>query len=134
LACNTLLELKSVLDSVVMAANFIHCKAMNSQLFKAFCDELGKEHGYLVFHTDVWWLLWGKVLSHVAGLVIKVAMLLIEHRSVELVVALFDGDGPCELKFFLCGNGRHLQPSEWTQSFSAREEQTIDQGCRGFSL
>ena len=45
LACKALpFELKSVLDSVVRAVNFICGKAVNSQLFKAFCNDLGKEH------------------------------------------------------------------------------------------
>ena len=45
LACKTLpLELKSVLDSQAKAVNFIRSRAMNFQLFKAFCDDLGKEH------------------------------------------------------------------------------------------
>ena len=43
LACNTLpLELKSVFNSVVQAVNFIRGRAINFQLFKAFCDDLGK--------------------------------------------------------------------------------------------
>ena len=54
LACKTLpLELKSVLDSEVQAVNFIRGRAVNSRLFKAFCDDLGKEHQYLLFHTEV---------------------------------------------------------------------------------
>ena len=41
LACKTLtLELISVLDSVVKAVNFIRGRAVNSRLFKAFCDDL----------------------------------------------------------------------------------------------
>ena len=53
-ACKTLcLELKSVLDSVAKAVNFIRGGATNFQLFKAFCDDLGKEHQYLLFHTKV---------------------------------------------------------------------------------
>ena len=56
LACKTLpLELKSVLDSVVKSVNFIGGRAVNSRLFKAFCDDLGKEHQYLLFHTEVRW-------------------------------------------------------------------------------
>ena len=58
LACKTLpLELKSVLDSVVRAVNFICGRVVNSRLFKAFCDDLGKEHQFLFFHTEVRWLL-----------------------------------------------------------------------------
>ena len=54
LACKTLpLELKSVLDSVVKAVNVIYGRAINFRLFKAFCDDHGKEHQYLLFHTEV---------------------------------------------------------------------------------
>ena len=48
LACKTFpLELKSVLDSVMKAMSFIRGRAVNFRLFKAFCDDLGKEHQYL---------------------------------------------------------------------------------------
>ena len=64
LACKTLpLDFKNVLDSVVKAVNFIRGRAVNSRLFKASCDDLGKEHQYLLFHTEVQWLSRGKVLS-----------------------------------------------------------------------
>ena len=54
LACMTLpLELKSVLDFVEKAVNFILGRAMNSRLFKVFCDDVGKEHQYLLFHTEM---------------------------------------------------------------------------------
>ena len=54
LACKTLsLELKSVLDAIVRAVNFIRGRAVNFQLFKAFCDDLRKKHQFLLFHTKV---------------------------------------------------------------------------------
>ena len=54
LACKTLrLELKSVLDSVVKAVNFIRGRTMNFRLFKAFCDDLQKENQCLLFHIEV---------------------------------------------------------------------------------
>ena len=54
LACKTLrLELKSVVYSVVKAVNFIRGRAMNSRLFKAFCDDFEKEHQYFLFNTKV---------------------------------------------------------------------------------
>ena len=99
LACKTLpLELKSVLDSAVKAVNFIRDRAVNSRLFKAFCDDLGKEHQYLLFHTEVKWSSRGKVLSRVAELVTEVAVFLREHGSVELAT-LFDDD-KFQLKVF----------------------------------
>ena len=64
LACKTLLlELKSVLDSVVKAVNFIRGRVVNSRLFKAFCDDLRKEHQYLLFRTEVRWLSRGEEYS-----------------------------------------------------------------------
>ena len=54
LACKTLPhQLKSVLDSVVKTVNFIRGRAMNFRLFKAFCDDFGKKHQYLLFYTEV---------------------------------------------------------------------------------
>ena len=47
------LELKSVFDSVVKAVNFIRGRAVNFRSLKAFCDDLGKEHQYLLFHAEV---------------------------------------------------------------------------------
>ena len=45
LACVTLLlELKSVLDSVEKAVNIICGRAVNSRLFKAFCNDVGKDY------------------------------------------------------------------------------------------
>ena len=99
LACKTLpLELKSVLNSVVKAVNFIRGRAVNFRLFKAFCDDLGKEHQHLLFHTEVRWLSRGKVLSRVAELVTEVAVFFREHGSVELA-SLFD-DNRFQLQVF----------------------------------
>ena len=72
LACKTLpLELKSVLDSVVKAVKFSRCRAMNSQLLKAFCDDLAKKNQYLLFHTEEQCLSLGKVLSVLQNLSLK---------------------------------------------------------------
>ena len=101
LACKTLpLELKSVLDSVVKAVNFICGRAVNYQLFKAFCDDLGKDHQYPLFHTEVRWSSWGKVLSRAAGFVTKVAVFLREHGSVESAI-LFDDNRSQSKVFYL---------------------------------
>ena len=54
LACRTLpLELKSVFDFIVKAVNFIRGRAVNFRLCKAFCEDLGKEPQYLLFHAEV---------------------------------------------------------------------------------
>jgi len=65
--------MKSVLDSVVKAVNFIHGRAMHSQLlFKALFEDLGKENQYLLFHTEVQHSSQGKLPSCVAELVAEV--------------------------------------------------------------
>ena len=100
LACKTLsLESKSVIDSVVKAVDFIRGRAVNYRLFKAFCDDLGKEHQYLLFRTEMQWLSQEKVLSRVAELVTKVSVFFREHGSVELAT-LFD-DNRFQLKVFI---------------------------------
>ena len=91
LAYKTLpLELKSVLYSVVKAVNFIRGRAVNSRVIKAFCDDLGKEHQYLLLYTEVRWLWRGKVFSRVAELVTEVAVFLREHASVKLATVFHD--------------------------------------------
>ena len=71
---------------------------MNFRLFKSFCDDLRKEHQYLLSYTEVGWLLRGKVLSRVAELVTEVAVFLREHESVDLAT-LFN-DNRFQLKVF----------------------------------
>ena len=83
---------------MVKAVNFIRGRAVNYRLFKAFCDDFGKKHQYLLFHSKVQSSSRGKVLSSVVELVTKVAVLLREHGSVELAT-LFD-DNRFELKVF----------------------------------
>ena len=98
-ACKTLsLKLKSVLDSVVKAVNFIRGRAVNSRSFKIFFDDFRKKHQYLLFHTEVQWLSREKVLSRVAELVTEVAVFLREHGSVERAT-IFD-DNRFQLKVF----------------------------------
>ena len=117
LACKTLpFELKSVLDSVVKAVNFIRGRAMNSRLFKAFRNDLGKDHQYLLFYTEVRWLSRAKVLSHDAELVTEVALFFRDLGSVELAT-LFD-DNRYQLMAF------HLADifSLWKLSYSLQEK------------
>ena len=78
--------------------NFIRGRAVYFQLFKPFCDNLGKEHQHLLFQYERRWLSWEKVLFRVAELATEVVVFLHEHGSVELAT-LFD-DNRIQLKVF----------------------------------
>ena len=94
--------------------------------YSTFCDHLGKEHQYLIFHTEVPWLSRGKVLSRVAELVTQVAVLLREHGSVELAT-LFDNKR-LQLKiFYLTDIFSLLNELSYSQ---LEKKQISDRGCR----
>ena len=103
--------------------NFIRGRAVNSRLFKAFCDDLGKEHQYLLFHTEVRWLLREKVLSGVAELVTEVAVFLREHESVELATLV--DDNRFQLKVFYL-----VDVFRMSLVILCRGKQILDRGCR----
>jgi hypothetical protein len=56
-------ELKSVLDSVVKMVSYVKSRALKTRLLKEMCQEAGSRHDALVLHTDIRWLLRGKVLA-----------------------------------------------------------------------
>ena len=82
--------------------NFVRGRTVNSRLFKAFCDNLGKEHQYLLFYTEAQWLSREKVLSRVAEIVTEIAVFRREHWSVELATLL--DDDRFSLKVFYLAN------------------------------
>ncbi|XP_068240056.1 protein FAM200C-like [Palaemon carinicauda] len=60
--------LKEAMGILVQTVNFIRGRPLNHQLFKKFCDEIGAEHGVLLYHTEVRWLSRGSVLTRVVEL------------------------------------------------------------------
>ncbi|XP_068250391.1 protein FAM200C-like [Palaemon carinicauda] len=44
--------LKEAMGIVVQTVNFIRGRPLNHRLFKKFCDEIGAEHGVLLYHTE----------------------------------------------------------------------------------
>ncbi|XP_071054694.1 zinc finger BED domain-containing protein 5-like [Onthophagus taurus] len=56
-------NLMSVLDTGVKIINFIKACPLNSRIFAHICKEMGSEHQHLLLHTEVRWLLRGRVLT-----------------------------------------------------------------------
>uniref|UniRef100_K7FU09 DUF4371 domain-containing protein n=1 Tax=Pelodiscus sinensis TaxID=13735 RepID=K7FU09_PELSI len=58
-------ELLDVLHDVIRIVNYIKTHPLNSCLFEFLCKDMDAEHKQLLLHTEVHWLLRGKVLTKV---------------------------------------------------------------------
>ena len=56
------------MKNVINSVNFVKASALNSRLFSKLCNELDASNNVLLFHTEVRWLLRGKVLKRVFNL------------------------------------------------------------------
>lgn len=74
-------ELKSVLDIVVKVVKYVKAQPMNSRLLSVLCGEMGSEHAQLLLHTEVRWLLRGKVLTRLFELHSEVSHLTLSPES-----------------------------------------------------
>ena len=61
-------DLMKTLEISVKVVNMICDPAINHQLFHSFCEEVGKKHTVLLYHTEVRWLSRGHVLYCLFGL------------------------------------------------------------------
>ena len=49
-------ELLSCLQQIVKIVHFVKISALNTRLFANFCADLGSDHKYLLFYTELCWL------------------------------------------------------------------------------
>ncbi len=81
-------ELNYVLNDAVKAINFIKSLPLNARLFSRLCDGMGSEHTKLLLHTEVRWLLRGKVLNRLFELQIEVCCFLSDNASLLATLPL----------------------------------------------
>lgn len=91
-------DLKHVLDTAVKLVNFVKSRPLNTRLLESLCNEMGKDHEQLLFHTEVRWLSRGKVLNRLYELREEVLHLLIEKKS-PLAEHLEDNNWLAKLSF-----------------------------------
>ena len=91
-ACKTLdPDLRSVLDAAIKIVNFIKSRPLQTRLFTTLCDEMGFHHKSLLLHSEVRWLLRGKILTRLYK-VRDEAYLFLMNRKNELAAKLTDPD------------------------------------------
>ena len=69
-------ELQEKLNFVVKCVNLIKVTPLNQRLFLSLCVDMDVDHKALLLHTEVRWLLWGRVLKRVFELREQIAFFL----------------------------------------------------------
>ena len=69
-------ELHEILNFVVKCINLIKATPLDQRLFSSLCADMDADHKALLLHTDVRWLLRGRVLKRVFELREQIAFFL----------------------------------------------------------
>ena len=60
-------SVKSVMDAVITAVNFIRSRALHHRLSQQLCEEMGAEYTQLLYHTELRCVFRGKLFQRVLG-------------------------------------------------------------------
>ncbi|XP_050516254.1 general transcription factor II-I repeat domain-containing protein 2B-like [Diabrotica virgifera virgifera] len=81
--CAKVLELKHVMDKVVLTVNFIRAKGLNHRQFQAFLSDVGSDHEDIVYFSSVRWLSRASTLKRFYSLLDEVKIFL-ENKGQEI--------------------------------------------------
>ena len=73
-------SLKDVLHTAVKMVNFVKARPLNSRVFSALCNDMGRDHVTLLQHTEVRWLSRGKVFTSFFKLSDKLKVFFTDHN------------------------------------------------------
>ena len=81
-------ELHEKLNFVVKCVNLIKATPLNQRLFSSLCADMDVDHKALLLHTEVRWLLWGRVLKRFFELREQIAFFL-RHQNFGVLAEKF---------------------------------------------
>ena len=73
-------ELHEILNFVLKCVNLIKATPLNQRLFSSLCADMDADHKALLLHTEVRWLLRGRVLKRVFELREQIAFFLMQQN------------------------------------------------------
>ena len=72
--------LADVLKIGVETVNFVRGRALNHRIFMQLCQEMDSKFKFLLYHIEVRWLSYGKVMNHVFALRAELLEFLKSHN------------------------------------------------------
>ncbi|KAL4104806.1 hypothetical protein QTP88_020082 [Uroleucon formosanum] len=79
-------NLKEIMTTAVKVVNFIRARVLHHRLFKVLCQEMGSEHEFLLYYTEVRWLSRGQVMKRLYELREEISYFLIERQRKEVTI------------------------------------------------
>ena len=74
-------DLMAMLRQVIKLVNMLKSSAMNTRLFRHFCEQMDTDHCNLLYHTEVRWLSKGNVVNPVFSLQIELMDFFVQQKK-----------------------------------------------------
>ena len=83
-------DLKEVLRQVIILINTVKSSALNTRLFRLFCEQMDADHSNLLYHTEVQWLSKGNLFKRVFTLRNELRDFFVQQKKEDLVEYLHE--------------------------------------------